>query len=69
MDAVKVRRLAYSALSSFQTLDTETAVEVALWDLVEILEHVADDPSAVALVTWVKGRIRGEGAALGLSRS
>lgn len=61
MDALKVRQLANSALAGFEDLRIEGAVEVALWNLSEILLHVADDPCSIALVGRIEGRIRGEG--------
>ena len=61
MDAMKVRQLADHALAGFEDLSHDSAVEVALWDLCEILAHVTDDPGSIALVERVEVRLRNKG--------
>lgn len=62
MDTKRVRQLANSALAGFEDLCIEDAVEVALWNLMGILQHVADDPGSIALVERVEQRlVNGEG--------
>lgn len=58
MNAERVRQLAGSALSGFLDLGFEDAVEMALWDLTEILKDVTDDPASVALIARVEAGIR-----------
>lgn len=61
MDAMRVRQLANSALAGFEDMSLEGAVEFALWNLTEILAHVADDPGSVSLIERIEVRLRGEG--------
>ena len=61
MDAMKVRQLANSALAGFEDLRIEGAVELALWNLCEILLHVADDPCSIDLAARIEVRLRNEG--------
>lgn len=58
MNAERVRQLAGSALSGFLDLGFEDAVEMALWDLTEILKDVTDDPGSIALVARIEAGIR-----------
>lgn len=60
MDVIKVRQLAFHALSGFRDMEKDDAVEMALWDLCDILLHVANDPASVALVARIESSIRGE---------
>lgn len=60
MNIAEIRRLAVSALSGFETLDRDDAVEGAIYDLSAMLKHVADDPGAIALVERIEARIRTE---------
>lgn len=49
-DTEKIRQLANSALAGFEDMSLDGAVEFALWNLTEILAHVADDPGSIALI-------------------
>jgi hypothetical protein len=54
MDADRVWYLAKSALTGFDTLELEDAVEGAKADLQSILKHVADDTPSVSGVVRVE---------------
>ncbi|AWC25342.1 hypothetical protein CO731_04837 [Aminobacter sp. MSH1] len=60
MDAKRIRFLAMSALSGFQTLGRDDAIDGAIFDLLAILGHVADDPAAIALMERIKFDINSE---------
>jgi len=61
VDAGEIRRLANSALAGFEDLRIESAVEFAIFNLTEILAHVADDPGSISLIERVESRLRNEG--------
>lgn len=56
-DSATIRRLAQHALAAFEDLARDSAVEMVLWDLCEILAHVTDDPVSVSLVQRIETQI------------
>lgn len=56
MDIQRIRHLAELALSGFETLDLDTAAELARADLRDILKELdaTDDPVAISCVVSVE---------------
>ena len=58
MDAERIRFWAYEALSGYETQSHEEATDGAILNLLDILSHVADDPTAVSLIERTKATVR-----------
>ncbi len=58
----QIRWYAQSALTAFDTLDSDTAIETAKADLLSLLAYLdrADDPSVVLGIGAVEARVRNE---------